>query len=97
MTDFDTIVLALAIAYAVIGALLLLLLVYARLPWPAKAAGRLEDVPLDLYDAALVCVPDEPKILLLEYLLRHGKHGSGAHNEAGHDDARQCHDPAPRL
>ena len=39
MTDFDTIVLALAIAYAVIGALLLLLLVYARLPWPAKAAA----------------------------------------------------------
>ena len=39
MTDFDSIVLALAIAYAVIGALLLLLLVYARLPWPAKAAA----------------------------------------------------------
>jgi hypothetical protein len=41
VTDFDTIVLALAIAYAVIGALLLLLLVYARLPWPFVGARGL--------------------------------------------------------
>lgn len=33
-----------------------------------------EDVPLDAYDAALVCTPDEPKEALLSYLLGHGKH-----------------------
>lgn len=32
------------------------------------------DVPLERYDAALVCTPDEPKIELLSYLLGHGKH-----------------------
>src|SRR4030081_3718181 len=41
MTSFESVVLALAIAYALIGALLLALLVYARLPWPAKAAAIL--------------------------------------------------------
>lgn len=35
---------------------------------------RIEDVPLDSYDAALVCTPDEPKVALLTYLLGHGKH-----------------------
>src|SRR5258708_24388049 len=35
---------------------------------------RIEDVPPDSYDAALVCTPDEPKLALLDYLLRHGKH-----------------------
>jgi predicted dehydrogenase len=35
---------------------------------------RLEDVPLDSYDAALACVPDEPKLALLTYLLKNGKH-----------------------
>jgi predicted dehydrogenase len=34
----------------------------------------LADVPLDCYDAALCCVPDEPKFELLSYLLRNGKH-----------------------
>lgn len=34
----------------------------------------IRDVPLDRYDAALVCTPDEPKVELLEYLLGHGKH-----------------------
>lgn len=34
----------------------------------------IEDVPLDSYDAALVCTPDEPKEALLAYLLGHGKH-----------------------
>jgi scyllo-inositol 2-dehydrogenase (NADP+) len=33
-----------------------------------------ELVPLDSYDAALVCVPDEPKAGLLHYFLRNGKH-----------------------
>ncbi len=32
------------------------------------------EVPLDAYDAALVCTPDAPKIALLEYLLGRGKH-----------------------
>ena len=31
-------------------------------------------VPLDRYDAALVCMPDAPKIEILDYLLRNGKH-----------------------
>ena len=33
-----------------------------------------EEVPLASYDAALVCTPDEPKVDLLTYLLRNGKH-----------------------
>lgn len=32
------------------------------------------DVPLDSYDAALVCVPDEPKAELLKYFFSNGKH-----------------------
>jgi len=35
---------------------------------------RLQDVPLADYDAALVCIPDEPKIATLGYLLDNGKH-----------------------
>jgi len=35
---------------------------------------KLEDVPLERYDAALLCVPDEPKVDLLAYLLERGKH-----------------------
>lgn len=34
----------------------------------------IEDVPLSSYDAALVCIPDEPKIEVLSYLLKNGKH-----------------------
>ena len=34
----------------------------------------LADVPLDTYDAALVCTPDDPKIELLTRLLNNGKH-----------------------
>jgi predicted dehydrogenase len=34
----------------------------------------LEEVPLDSFDAALLCIPDEPKMGLLKYLLGHGKH-----------------------
>ncbi len=33
-----------------------------------------KDVPLERYDAALACIPDEPKVEVLEYLLGHGKH-----------------------
>jgi len=35
---------------------------------------RVEEVPLASYDAALVCVPDDPKVSLLRYLLGNGKH-----------------------
>ena len=35
---------------------------------------RIEDAPLDSYDAALVCIPDEPKVAVLDYLLSRGKH-----------------------
>src|SRR5262249_37603881 len=35
---------------------------------------RIVDVPLGSFDAALLCVPDEPKIELITYLLSHGKH-----------------------
>lgn len=35
---------------------------------------RVEDVPVEAYDAALVCTPDEPKVTLLTYLLSRGKH-----------------------
>ncbi|MBM3777953.1 MAG: Gfo/Idh/MocA family oxidoreductase [Acidimicrobiia bacterium] len=38
------------------------------------AFRRIEEVPLDAYEAALVCTPDQAKIALLEYLLGHGKH-----------------------
>ena len=35
---------------------------------------QIEDVPLASYDAVLACIPDEPKVELLDYLLRNGKH-----------------------
>lgn len=35
---------------------------------------HIEDVPLDRYEAALVCTPDSAKVALLEYLLVKGKH-----------------------
>ena len=35
---------------------------------------KIEDVPLARYDAALACIPDEPKVEVLSYLLGHGKH-----------------------
>jgi len=34
----------------------------------------IEDVPLSGYEAALVCIPDEPKVELLTYLLSNSKH-----------------------
>lgn len=37
MTNLHSVILTLSIAYAVIGALMLIILVYARLRWPAKA------------------------------------------------------------
>lgn len=43
---------------------------------PVKEADfrRLQDVPLDSFDAALVCTPDDPKIEILTYLLENKKH-----------------------
>lgn len=38
------------------------------------AYRRIEDVPLALYDAALVCTPDAAKVPVLEYLLTRRKH-----------------------
>jgi predicted dehydrogenase len=35
---------------------------------------HVEDVPLTDYDAALLSIPDEPKILVIEYLLANKKH-----------------------
>jgi scyllo-inositol 2-dehydrogenase (NADP+) len=34
---------------------------------------RVEDVPLDRYDAALACIPDQPKMDILGYLVANGK------------------------
>lgn len=34
----------------------------------------IEEVPLGSFDAALCCIPDEPKIELLTYLIENGKH-----------------------
>ncbi|MGE0280664.1 MAG: Gfo/Idh/MocA family protein [Rhizobiaceae bacterium] len=34
----------------------------------------IKDVPLDRYDAVLACIPDEPKVAMLKYLLANGKH-----------------------
>ena len=34
----------------------------------------IRDVPLQNYDAVLVCIPDEPKVEILRYLLGNGKH-----------------------
>jgi scyllo-inositol 2-dehydrogenase (NADP+) len=41
---------------------------------PDAGYRRIEDVPLHSYDAALLCVPDAPKVELLSYLLGNGKH-----------------------
>jgi len=35
---------------------------------------RIQDVPLDSYDVALLCIPDEPKIEICHYLLTNRKH-----------------------
>ena len=36
--------------------------------------GRIEDVPLDRYDAVLACIPDEPKVEILGYCIDNKKH-----------------------
>ena len=41
---------------------------------PEAKYKRIEDVTLASYDAALLCIPDEPKIEILTYLLSNRKH-----------------------
>jgi scyllo-inositol 2-dehydrogenase (NADP+) len=41
---------------------------------PQAEYRAIEDVPLSSYDAVLACIPDEPKIKALAYLLGNGKH-----------------------
>lgn len=41
---------------------------------PEAQYKRIEDVPPGAYDAALLCIPDEPKIAVIEYLLENRKH-----------------------
>lgn len=41
---------------------------------PGAQYARVEDVPLDRYDRALVCAPDDAKLDLVRYLVSHGKH-----------------------
>jgi scyllo-inositol 2-dehydrogenase (NADP+) len=41
---------------------------------PQAEYRAIEDVPLSSYDAVLACIPDEPKIKVLAYLLGNGKH-----------------------
>lgn len=44
-------------------------------PVNSQATYRnLEEVPLNDFDSALLCIPDEPKIKLITYLLNNGKH-----------------------
>src|SRR6202022_170668 len=42
---------------------------------PQAEYRAIEDVPLLSYDAVLACIPDEPKVELLGYLLGNGKPG----------------------
>src|SRR4051812_36112087 len=41
---------------------------------PDAKYRSIADVPLGDYDAVLACIPDEPKIEMLDYLLSNGKH-----------------------
>jgi len=41
---------------------------------PDAKYKSVEDVPLGSYDAALLCIPDEPKIKVISYLLSNRKH-----------------------
>ncbi len=41
---------------------------------PEATYRSLADVPLGMYDAALVCTPDDAKVALLTHLLNNGKH-----------------------
>jgi predicted dehydrogenase len=41
---------------------------------PGANWRRLEEVPVDRFDAAIICTPDAPKIELLRHVLERGKH-----------------------
>lgn len=41
---------------------------------PEASYKSIDQVPIDVYDAALLCVPDEPKLGLISYLLKNKKH-----------------------
>jgi scyllo-inositol 2-dehydrogenase (NADP+) len=41
---------------------------------PSADYTKVEDVPLDAFDAALLCIPDDPKVKIIEYLLSSKKH-----------------------
>ena len=41
---------------------------------PGADFKSLEEVALERYDAACVCLPDQAKLPVLRYLLAHGKH-----------------------
>ena len=41
---------------------------------PQAQYRTIEEIPLEQYDAALVCTPDAAKLPILRYLLSHGKH-----------------------
>jgi predicted dehydrogenase len=41
---------------------------------PEARFKAVEQVPLDAFDAALVCIPDQAKVDVMTYLLSHGKH-----------------------
>jgi predicted dehydrogenase len=44
-------------------------------PFSADAQFKdIREVPLDSYDAAIACVPDDPKVEILTHLLENGKH-----------------------
>jgi predicted dehydrogenase len=42
--------------------------------WSGAQWKDVRDVPVDLYDAAVVCTPDEPKMEILGHLAKNGKH-----------------------
>lgn len=61
-------------------------------PFAAEAEyKRVEDVPLDAYDAALVCTPDQAKLPILAYLLTHRKHLLVEKPVIAEDDAAILH------
>lgn len=41
---------------------------------PEAEYRHIADVPVNIYDAVLACIPDEPKIELLRFALENGKH-----------------------
>lgn len=41
---------------------------------PSADYKNVRDVPLDIFDAALLCIPDDPKLEIIRYLVSRGKH-----------------------